>query len=194
MELPEEPLRRLDRLEREVSRLRAELLPERRIEELPEALDVLLAVVAGGLIAFPLDAVLEVIPRVPFTPLPEAPPHMPGHMRWRGAHVPVVDTTFLWTGHELTPRRLEDRVVVVRHAGRPHGLLVPEVLGVDRFRRAEWDAVRAGAGGGELAVALAHRPEGSVLLVSLPHLFAAAPLPAQEGGDAAAAAAGEAVP
>jgi chemotaxis signal transduction protein len=190
VEHPEEPLRRLERLEREVSRLRAELLPERRIEELPEVLDVLVAIVAGRLVALPLDAVLEVIPRVPFVPLPDAPPHMAGHMRWRGAHVPVVDATFLWTGHCLAPRRLEDRVVVVRHGGAPRGLLVPEVPGVDRFRKAEWDAVAAGAGGAELAVALAHRPEGSVLLVSLPHLFAAAPLPAQEPAQEP----GEAVP
>ncbi|HBL27870.1 MAG TPA: hypothetical protein DD490_13610 [Acidobacteria bacterium] len=191
MEPQDKHLRRLARLEREVSRLRAELFPERRLEEIPATLDVLIVGVADGLLAFPLAAVLEVIPLVPCQPLPDAPPQTLGHMRWRGAHVPVIDTTALWTGRNLAPRRLEDRIVVVQHESVVRGLLVPEVLGVDRFQKAEWDAVRADTGGAELALALAHRSAGSVLLVSLPHLFAAAPLPL---ADPAADPGTEAVP
>lgn len=176
----EDHVRRLHHLEQELFRLRAELFPERRLEELPEQIEVLIVTIANEPVALPLEAVLEVIPRVPIQPLPEAPPQVVGHMRWRGAHVPVVDPTFLWTGHNLLPPRLEDRVVVVRHDGAPRGLLVPEVSGVDRFSKADWSAVRADAGGAEFALALAHRADGSVLLVSLPRLFAAAPLPPSE--------------
>jgi chemotaxis-related protein WspB len=187
MERDEGTLRRLALLEREVARLRSELFPERALEELPETLEALVAVVAGAAIALPLDAVLEVIPRVPIRPLPDAPAHALGHIRWRGVHVAVFDLTCLWTGANLSPRRLEDRLVVVRHEGVPRGLLVPDVEGVESFGRHEWNPVAADAGGAEYAVALAHRPQGSVLLVSLPRLFAAAPLSGSAEPDAAEA-------
>lgn len=171
---------RLARLEREVLLLRSELFPARGTEELPEALEALVVMIGNEPVALPLEAVVEVIPRVPFVPLPDAPPQVVGHMRWRGAHVPVVDPTFLFTGKTLAPPRLEDRVVVVRHDEAPRGLLVPDVFGVDRFLKAEWNAVRADAGGAEFALALAHRSEGAVLLVSLARLFSLAHLPVLE--------------
>lgn len=174
----DEQRRRLEVLEQEVRRLRAELHPEARAEEIPNTLDVLVAVVSNCLVAVPLDVVLEVIPRLPFVALPDAPAHLLGHMRWRGAHVPVLDLHFLWTGRNLAPSRLEDRLIVARHDGAVLGLLVPEVLGVDRFEKPEWNVVRPETGGAQFALALAHRPEGEVLLISLARLVAQAPLPA----------------
>lgn len=176
----DEQRRRLEALEQEVRRLRAELHPEARAEEIPDALQALVAVVSQSPVAVPLDAVLEVIPRLPIVALPDAPPHLLGHMRWRGAHVPVLDLHFLWTGQSLAPRRLEDRLIVARHEGAVLGLLVPEVLGVDRFLKAEWNVVRPETGGAQFALALAHRPEGEVLLISLDRLVTRAPLPVDQ--------------
>lgn len=184
--------RRLEALEREVRRLRAELHPEARAEEIPERLEALVAVVSNSPVALPLEVVLEVIPRLPFVALPDAPPHLLGHMRWRGSHVPVLDLHFLWTGRNLAPSRLEDRLIVARHDGAVLGLLVPEVQGVDRFLKSEWNVVRPETGGAEFALALAHRAEGEVLLISLARLVARAPLPADQRAEAASALEGEA--
>lgn len=175
-----EQRRRLEVLEQEVRRLRAELHPEATAEEIPSTLDALVAVVSNSPVAIRLDVVLEVIPRLPFVALPDAPPHLLGHMRWRGAHVPVLDLHFLCTGRNLAPSRLEDRLIVARHENAVLGLLVPEVLGVDRFEKSEWNIVRAETGGAQFALALAHRPEGEVLLISLARLVAQAPLPPGE--------------
>jgi len=180
----DEQRRRLEVLEQEIRRLRAELHPEARAEEIPNTLHALVAVVSNSPVAVPLDDVLEVIPRLPFVALPDAPPHLLGHMRWRGAHVPVLDLHFLWTGRNLAPSRLEDRLIVARHEDAVLGLLVPEVIGVDRFEKPEWNMVRAETGGAQFALALAHRPEGEVLLISLARLVARAPLPAGESPEA----------
>ncbi len=185
MKANEDLRRRLAHLEQELARLREELNPG-AVADLPDALEVLVAVVSEQPVALPLEAVVEVIPRIPFAALPEAPPHLLGHMRWRGAHVPVIDLHFLWTGRPLSPARLEDRLIVVRHESAVLGLLVSEVTGVDHFTKAEWNRVRPETGGARFALALAHRPDGEVLLVSLPQLLAAAPLPpvAEDGAGA----------
>lgn len=177
MESTAEQRRRLAVLEQEVRRLRAELHPEARAEEIPTRLEALVAVVANSPLALPLDVVLEVIPRLPIVALPDAPPQLLGHMRWRGIHVPVLDLHFLWTGRNLAPSRLEDRLIVVRHEGGLLGLLAPEVLGVDHFEKDEWNVVRPETGGAQFALALAHRSEGEVLLISLARLAVEAPLP-----------------
>jgi chemotaxis signal transduction protein len=189
-----DPLRRLERLEQDLVRLRAELFPVTAGDALPGSVDVLIARVSETLVAVPVADVLEVIPRVPTVPLPAAPPHLVGHMRWRGSHVAVIDPTFLWTGHGLTPHRLEDRIVVVQSDGVRRGLLVPEILGVDRLLESDWNPVESAVGGAEYARALAHRPAGSVLLISLPNLFAAAPLPATMSLDPTPTEKGEETP
>lgn len=192
MSLTDDQRRRLEALELEVRRLRAELHPEARAEEIPERLEALVAVVSNSPVALPLEVVLEVIPRLPVVALPDAPPHLLGHMRWRGLHVPVLDLHFLWTGRNLAPCRLEDRLILARHDGAVLALLVPEVQGVDRFLKQEWNVVRPETGGAEFALALAHRAEGEVLLISLARLVARAPLPAGPRAEAATALEGEA--
>ncbi|HEX7603157.1 MAG TPA: chemotaxis protein CheW [Polyangiaceae bacterium] len=178
-------IERVEALERELRLLRAEHAPQHRLEELPETLDALIVLVDAERVALPLDGVLEVIPRVALTPVPDAPAHMAGYMRWRGRHAPVLDPLPLWSGRSL-PLRLEDRIVVVRHREEPRGLLVQDVVGIDRFQKGEWKALGADSGGAEFAVALAHRPEGSVLLVSIDRLFYASRLPSQSEREAEA--------
>ena len=87
--------------------------------------------------------VVEVVPRVPLRPLPHAPEHLAGLIRYRGDAIPVVDLGPLM-GVGPSPDRLDTRIILV-DAG-PRGRLglvaerVEDVVEVDESRRASGGA------------------------------------------------------
>jgi len=168
----------LARLRQEVEALRNALGLQAAVEELPEAFDVLVGSAGGVRLGVPLAQVLEVVPRVLVAALPEAPAHVPGYMRWRGVHVPVLDMGRLLTGAPL-PLRLEDRIVVVRRGpGQVRGLLLAEVEGVAALEKRALHAVRPDAPGASWALGFLQQAERPLLVVSLEKLLS--PLAALE--------------
>lgn len=172
----------LARLRQEVEALRQALGVQAAVEELPEAFDVLVGSAGGERIGVSLGQVLEVVPRVLVAPLPEAPVHVPGYMRWRGVHVPVLDMGRLFTGAPL-PLRLEDRIVVVRRGpGQVRGLLLSEVEGVAAVEKRTLHPVRPDAPGAAWALGFLQQAERPLLVVSLEKLLS--PLAALEAAAA----------
>lgn len=119
---------RLDALERETQAVRAQVVSQ----EAPGAaleLGVVLVRVGSATVCFPLEAVDEVVPMAELTPLPEAPPWVPGVLDRAGVLVPVVD---LLARVERRARQaeLDDRIVLARAEGRRVGFVVQELLGI----------------------------------------------------------------
>ncbi|MBC8123736.1 MAG: purine-binding chemotaxis protein CheW [Gemmatimonadaceae bacterium] len=67
--------------------------------------------------ALDTERVLEVIPRVRLTGIPNAPPHVAGIFNYRGSPVPVLDLCLLIRG-EACPLRLGTRIVLVDYPDR----------------------------------------------------------------------------
>jgi chemotaxis signal transduction protein len=168
---PEAARAEIERLRQEVEALQAALGVRSDIDELPPVFDTLVGAVLTQRLAVPLQQVVEVVPRVLFAPLPEAPPHVAGYMRWRGVHVPVVDMSMKLLGRPL-PVQLEDRIVLIRRSpSELRGLLLSEVLGVVRIERESLSPVRADAPGAAWALGFVQRDDSAVLVVSLDRLL-----------------------
>ena len=116
--------RRLYELEREASRLYADLTSARG-ERLPG--DYLLADAGSHSVLVPVAAVAELVRLVDYVPLPNAPPFVLGTFLYRGTVVTVVDLArYLGTPHE--PRL--DAHVIVLSSSRPMALVVDQVRGL----------------------------------------------------------------
>lgn len=114
--------KRLAALDAERERLQAELLALGPGEPLP---GMHLAVeVAGRRALLPASRVLEVVPLVPFSPLPRAVPHASGAFVYRGRPAVALDLGSL----AGTPRAPDlDAHLVVMSSARPFALLVDRV-------------------------------------------------------------------
>lgn len=159
-------------LEREVKMLR-ELLKEevdRSAASIPESQNVLVGMVGEQWIAVPLGKVVEVLPRVLLTPVPEAPAYVPGCMQWRGSQVPVIDLAARW-GDPPIPIRLEDRIIVIDHRDQTWGLLVNQVDHLDQLSRQQIDPIPVEIPSAPFALGLWPYKEHSVLLLSIDHLI-----------------------
>jgi purine-binding chemotaxis protein CheW len=92
--------------------------------------NVLLTRLSGELFAIPSVSVREVIRYRPYTPVPGAPPTLPGILSQRGAILPVVEPHAL-LGIEPVPSTRATRLVVVAHADVDMALIVDEVLDLE---------------------------------------------------------------
>jgi purine-binding chemotaxis protein CheW len=92
-----------------------------------EALGVLLIQLAGELYALPSASVREVIRYRAYTPVPGAPPMLPGVLNQRGQILPVVELSPL-LGLERAPLSRSTRLVMVSHTDIDMALLVEQVL------------------------------------------------------------------
>src|SRR5262249_51588422 len=90
-------------------------------------LDVLLLQLAGELYGLPSGSVREVLRYRPYTPVPGAPPALPGILSQRGTILPIVELRAL-LGLELTPVTRATRLVVVAHQDIDMALLAEAVL------------------------------------------------------------------
>lgn len=114
--------RRLAALDAERDRLQAELVALGPGEPLP---GMHLAVeVAGRRALLPASRVLEVVPLVPFSPLPRAVPHAPGAFVYRGQPAVALDLASL-TGMPRKPELDAHLVVMASHP--PFAVLVDRV-------------------------------------------------------------------
>lgn len=163
---------RLVELQREVKRLRELLGQEvdRSISSLPETLDVLVGMVRGQWISIPIACVLEVLPRVLLTPLPEVPPYVPGYLQWRGCQVPVIDLAARW-GETPLPIKLEDRIVVIEYRNRKWAFLLTSVDQLQRISRSQLDLIPSEIPSAPFAIGLWSNQEGSVVLLSIAELI-----------------------
>jgi purine-binding chemotaxis protein CheW len=92
-----------------------------------EALEVLLIQLADELYALPSASVREVIRYRAYTPVPGAPPMLPGILNQRGQILPVVELSPL-LGLERAPLSRATRLVMVSHTDIDMTLLVEQVL------------------------------------------------------------------
>jgi purine-binding chemotaxis protein CheW len=92
--------------------------------------------VSGEDFAVDIMRVREIIPPEPLTPVPEAPAHIAGVLRFRGEVVPVVDLRRRLGLPAGEPSR-RARYVLVKVGGRLLGLMVDEVCEVLRLSRDE---------------------------------------------------------
>lgn len=86
----------------------------------------LLLQVGGALHALDIYAVEEVVRMAALTPKPNTPHWLRGYLNLRGDILPVVDLRRR-LGGDVGPLRLNDLIVIVRHAGRRAGLIVDGV-------------------------------------------------------------------
>ncbi len=92
--------------------------------------------VGGEDYAIDIMRVREIIPPLPVTPVPRAPPFVEGVIRLRGDVIPVLDVRRR-LGLPLTPPTRKTKVLIVKVAGRRLGLVVDEVTEVVRIPRPE---------------------------------------------------------
>jgi purine-binding chemotaxis protein CheW len=90
--------------------------------------------VSGEDFAVDIMRVREIIPPEPLTPVPEAPAHVAGVIRFRGEVVPVVDLRRRLGLRPSEPSR-RARYILVKVAGGLLGLMVDEVREVLRLTR-----------------------------------------------------------
>jgi purine-binding chemotaxis protein CheW len=114
--------RRLAALDAERDRLQAELVALGPGEPLPGM--HLSVEVAGRRALLPASRVLEVVPLVPFSPLPSPVPHAPGAFLYRGQPAVALDLASL-AGEPRVPDLDAHLVVLASH--RPFALLVDRV-------------------------------------------------------------------
>ncbi len=84
----------------------------------------------------PCSWVEQVVPRVEVTPIPEAPGHVHGLLRYHGGVVPVIDLCTLLI-HQPAAVKLSSRIILLRRApnlpGVVLGVLAEKVLNVLEF-------------------------------------------------------------
>jgi purine-binding chemotaxis protein CheW len=95
--------------------------------DVPGTLDVLLVRLADELYALPSDSVREIIRYRAYTPVPGAPPTLPGILNQRGMILPVVETHSL-LGLKAASITRATRLVIVAHADIDMALLVDSVI------------------------------------------------------------------
>lgn len=163
---------RFKKLEREVKILRALLKEqlEKSLESFPERQDVLVGMVGAQWVAMSLACIVEVLPRVLLTPLPEVPPYVSGCMQWRGAQVPVIDLSARW-GDPPLPVKLEDRIIILEYRKQIWGLLLSHVDHLSSISRQQIDPIPAEIPSAPFALGLWSYGDHSVLLLSIDHLI-----------------------
>lgn len=92
--------------------------------------------VGGEDYAIDIMRVREIIPPLPVTPVPRAPPFVEGVIRLRGDVIPVLDVRRR-LGLPVTPPTRKTKVLIVNVARRRLGLVVDEVTEVVRIPRVE---------------------------------------------------------
>jgi purine-binding chemotaxis protein CheW len=93
----------------------------------PATIDVLLIELAGELFGVPSASVREVLRFRAYTPVPGAPPSLPGILSQRGIILPVVEMRPL-LGLEIGPITRATRLVFASHQDIDMALLVDAVL------------------------------------------------------------------
>lgn len=133
---------RADRL-KELSRLRTLLNALHRdiertdgLDDAGEALEVLVCTVGDQTVAFPLAAIQRVVLAAEVTPVPEAPPWVPGLLSVEGRRVPVLDVLSRFQGR-ARELELSDVFLLTTICDERLALVVQEAAGVSAVSRSE---------------------------------------------------------
>jgi purine-binding chemotaxis protein CheW len=159
----------------ELERVNGELEAEAPLPP-DQAIDVLVCKLDEHRIAFELTAIREVIPAVEAMALPEAPPWILGVVNVRGQVVPVVDVS------ARVERRagvigLTDNVVICEHENRGVGLLVRDIVGVERLMPGAGLAGAVPTPCGPYVRSTLSDDQGLILLFSISRLVTSSDLP-----------------
>jgi purine-binding chemotaxis protein CheW len=122
----------------------------------------------------PLQTVVQVMPMVTITPLPQSNKNLDGIINYRGRAVPVVNMR-RYLGLPELRLGLYTPIMLVYINGRQVGLIVDDVIDVllvssDSIVRLK-DILPEGFGESPLLQGLMHTPGGAMLLLDLEHLF-----------------------
>ncbi|MBN2003890.1 MAG: purine-binding chemotaxis protein CheW [Anaerolineae bacterium] len=129
--------------------------------------------------ALPLSAVVQIIPMVAFTPLPQAHKAVEGIMNYRGNAALVVNLRRYLDLSEI-PLKLHTPIILTRVESRLLGLIVDEVLDVITVPVSQaislTDIVPEGLGSISALEGVLHNRQDAILLLDLARLFAGTPL------------------
>jgi purine-binding chemotaxis protein CheW len=124
--------------------------------------------------ALSLDPILQIVPMVSITPIPQVDTSVLGVVNLRGKPVPVIDLALAF-GYPKTKLKIYTPIIFVDAGGRIFGLVVDEVSGVvnlqsDMVVRLS-EILPQGVGDSPLLQGLAQLPEGMFPLVDLDQIF-----------------------
>jgi chemotaxis signal transduction protein len=137
-----------------------------------EGLRYLLAQAAGQLVAFPLEAVREIIPPQAMTRLPGAGPWVLGLLNLRGLVLTVVDLTVRFGGDFLAGE--SPSIIVLEVEGRTFGVQVAMVSAVSNSRNGAEEPVDEARSAEGLVRGLVDVAGGTALVIDVTALQHAA--------------------
>lgn len=170
-------LAEIQHLERKLAELRGRVVGAVERERLPDGpLPLVLLRIGAERVALLQSYVREVVMVPRLTPLPEAPPWVPGVLNYRGESLLVLDALARLARSARRPE-LSDRVVLLDYPGRRLGLLVQEVLGVATASRAELQSPSQDLELAPYLLGVLHLDERPTLLFSVGALLGTSGLP-----------------
>jgi chemotaxis-related protein WspB len=87
--------------------------------------------IGNGRYALDTTEIIEVLPLIRITPVPQAPAGVAGLIVYRGKFVPVIDLSELALG-EAAPSHISTRLILVRYGEQPLGLIAERSTDVMR--------------------------------------------------------------
>ncbi len=129
---------------------------------------------AERMYALPLSAVVQIIPMVAFTPLPQANAVVEGIMNYRGRAALIINLR-RHLNLPPVPFKLHTPIILIQMESRLLGLIVDEVLDVTVVPALQVtplaDVVPEGLGSLSVIEGVIYNERDAILLMSLPRLF-----------------------
>jgi len=131
---------------------------------------------AQRMYALPLAAVVQIIPMVALTPVPQMPPAVEGLMNFRGKAVPLINLR-RYLGLPECALALHTPIILLMVEGRTVGLIVDAVIDVLQIDAQQvihlTEIMPEGLGDAPILQGIVHTPSGTLLVLNLQQLFAA---------------------
>lgn len=124
--------------------------------------------------ALPAGRVVEVLRMVALTPVPEAPPWLPGVLNLRGVVIPVVDLRAR-LGMPAAAYSLNTPIIVVNGCNRRLGLIADAMIDVVGLTVDALEHFERGAADQSVVVALAHTGSRVILVLDADRVLAGTP-------------------
>ena len=124
--------------------------------------------------ALPAGRVVEVLRMVALTPVPEAPPWLPGVLNLRGVVIPVVDLRAR-LGMPAAAYALNTPIIVVNGCNRRLGLIADAMIDVVGLTVDALEHFERGAADQSVVVALAHTGSRVILVLDADRVLAGTP-------------------
>lgn len=124
--------------------------------------------------ALPAGRVVEVLRMVALTPVPEAPPWLPGVLNLRGVVIPVVDLRER-LGMPAAAYSLNTPIIVVNGCNRRLGLIADAMIDVVGLTVDALEHFERGGADQSIVVALAHTGSRVILVLDADRVLAGTP-------------------